>query len=127
VIRSQRSLYGTSLLGAGAVHHIKLGRVHSATWPPLETETPNYPPQRQTLESRVRCQFPEAETSAYERNAAISWHFERNPIPYALETDWPVGAAGFEPLHSRMGIGQTLSLGGGIRTSALLDVGARLA
>ena len=20
-------------------------------------------------------------------------------IPYALETDWPVGAAGFEPLH----------------------------
>jgi hypothetical protein len=32
-------------------------------------------------------------------NAAISWHFERDPIPYALETDWPVGAAGFEPLH----------------------------
>ena len=24
MIRSQRSLYGTSLLGAGAVHHIKL-------------------------------------------------------------------------------------------------------
>jgi hypothetical protein len=23
----------------------------------------------------------------------------REPIPYALETDWPVGAAGFEPLH----------------------------
>ena len=22
-----------------------------------------------------------------------------DPIPYALETDWPVGAAGFEPLH----------------------------
>jgi hypothetical protein len=32
-------------------------------------------------------------------NAAISRHFERDPIPYALETDWPVG-------------------GGGIRTSA---------
>ena len=31
--------------------------------------------------------------------SAISWHFERDPIPYALETDWPVGAAGFEPLH----------------------------
>jgi hypothetical protein len=30
---------------------------------------------------------------------SISWHFERDPIPYALETDWPVGAAGFEPLH----------------------------
>ena len=25
--------------------------------------------------------------------------WERDPIPYALETDWPVGAAGFEPLH----------------------------
>ena len=25
---------------------------------------------------------------------------ERNPILYALESDWPVGAAGFEPLHS---------------------------
>ena len=24
---------------------------------------------------------------------------KRDPIPYALETDWPVGAAGFEPLH----------------------------
>src|SRR6476469_1174145 len=35
----------------------------------------------------------------YERNAAMSWHFERDPIPYALETDWPVGAGGFEPLH----------------------------
>ena len=26
MIRSQRSPYGTSLLGAGAVHHIRLGR-----------------------------------------------------------------------------------------------------
>jgi hypothetical protein len=32
-------------------------------------------------------------------NAAISWHFERDPTPYALETDWPVGAGGVEPLH----------------------------
>jgi hypothetical protein len=23
-------------------------------------------------------------------STAISWHFERDPIPYALETDWPV-------------------------------------
>ncbi len=30
---------------------------------------------------------------------AISRHFERDPIPYALDTEWPVGAAGFEPLH----------------------------
>ncbi len=29
----------------------------------------------------------------------IRQHFERDPIPYALDTDWPVGAAGFEPLH----------------------------
>ena len=40
------------------------------------------------------------------RNAAISWHFERDPISYALETDWPVGAAGFEPLHSGIEIRQ---------------------
>jgi hypothetical protein len=33
------------------------------------------------------------------RNAAISRHFERDPISYALETDWPVGAGGLEPLH----------------------------
>ena len=45
----------------------------------------------------------------YERNAAISWHFERVPIPYALETDWPVEAAGFEHLHSRIEIAKTLS------------------
>jgi hypothetical protein len=25
------------------------------------------------------------------RNAAISWHFEPEPIPYALETDWLAG------------------------------------
>ena len=31
--------------------------------------------------------------------SAISRRFERDLIPYALETDWPVGAAGFEPLH----------------------------
>ena len=47
--------------------------------------------------------------SPYERNAAISRHFERDPIPYALETDWPVGAGGFEPLHIRNGIRQDCS------------------
>ena len=31
--------------------------------------------------------------------SAISRRFERAPIPYALETDCPLGAAGFEPLH----------------------------
>ena len=28
-------------------------------------------------------------------------HFERDPIPYALENDWPVGAAGFEDVPFR--------------------------
>jgi hypothetical protein len=32
----------------------------------------------------------------YGRDAAISWHFERDPIPYALETDWPLGHIGVE-------------------------------
>jgi hypothetical protein len=26
-------------------------------------------------------------------------HFERDPIPYVLDTDWPAGAAGYELLH----------------------------
>jgi hypothetical protein len=38
-------------------------------------------------------------------------HFERDPIPYALETDWPVGVAGFEPLHLRIGFAKTLRVG----------------
>ena len=35
-----------------------------------------------------------------------------DPIPYALETDWPVGVAGFEPLHIRIGICQDSQPGG---------------
>jgi hypothetical protein len=38
------------------------------------------------------------------RNGAILRHFERDAIPYALETDWPVEAAGFEFPHFRIGI-----------------------
>jgi hypothetical protein len=34
---------------------------------------------------------------------------DREPIPYALETDWLVEAAGFKHLHSRIGIAKTLS------------------
>jgi hypothetical protein len=44
-------------------------------------------------------QFPHAETRSFWRNGAIMRHFERDAIPYALETDWPLGAEGFEPLH----------------------------
>jgi hypothetical protein len=43
----------------------------------------------------------------------ISRHFERDPIPYALETDWPVGAARFEPLYIEI-----ISTGGLDRHSA---------
>ena len=62
--------------------------------------------------SRFGRQFPHTETSPYVRNATISRHFERDPIPYALETDWPVEAAGFEPLHLRIGIHQDSQPGG---------------
>jgi hypothetical protein len=37
------------------------------------------------------------------------------PIPHALETDWPVGAAGFEPVHIRSKICQDSQPGGGTR------------
>ncbi len=36
---------------------------------------------------------------------------KRDPIPYALEADWLVGAAGFEPLHLRIKFAKTLSSG----------------
>jgi hypothetical protein len=47
--------------------------------------------------------------------------FERDPIPYALETDWPVGAAGFEALHLRIGIGPDSQFGAGESNHAHLD------
>ena len=47
------------------------------------------------------------------------WHFERDPIPYALETDWPVGAAGFEPLHLRIEFANTLSRTGEVEHAHL--------
>src|SRR5258705_10268565 len=69
------------------------------TWPRLER-------RHQIIRLRDRhwnptsvASFRRRRPSPYERNAAISRHFERDPISYALETDWPVGAAGFEPLH----------------------------
>ena len=68
--------------------------------------TPRLERRHQTIRLRDRHWNPTSVASfwrrrpiPYERNATISWHFERDPIPYALETDWLVGAAGFEPLH----------------------------
>jgi hypothetical protein len=43
---------------------------------------------------------------------------KRDRIPYALETDWLVGAAGFEPLHIESEFAKTLSPGGRTRTCA---------
>ena len=55
--------------------------------------------KRDTKNPAPVASFRRRRPDPYERNAAISWHFERDPIPYALETDWPVEAGGFEPLH----------------------------
>jgi hypothetical protein len=54
---------------------------------------------RQFVRGRQQQPFRRRRPDHFEQNAAISRHFERDPIPYALETDWPVGAAGFEPVH----------------------------
>jgi hypothetical protein len=43
-------------------------------------------------------------------------------IQYALETDWPVGAAGFEPLHIRIRICQDSQPGGARPEFAHLEV-----
>ncbi len=51
--------------------------------------------------------------------STISRHFERDPIPYALETDWPVGAAGFEPLHIESEFAKTPSRGAGLELAHL--------
>jgi hypothetical protein len=47
----------------------------------------------------AHCGVSERTVGHTSKTRHLSWHFERDPIPYALETDWPVGAAGFEPLH----------------------------
>ena len=48
-------------------------------------------------------------TGAVEPATVSGCDVERDPIPYALETDWPVGAAGFETLQT--GFAKTLSSG----------------
>ena len=57
-------------------------------------------------ESYFRRQFRTRRPSVVCEMSAISRRFERDPIPYALETDWLVGAGGFEPLHFRIEIRQ---------------------
>jgi hypothetical protein len=74
--------------------------------PPVENADGGLERRHQTIRLRDRHWIPRpspvsggGDQVLMNENAAISWHFERDPIPYALETDWPVGAAGFEPLH----------------------------
>jgi hypothetical protein len=57
-------------------------------------------PSAPTWTNQFECELPPAIGAGAGRAV---WHFGRNPIPYALETDWPVGAAGFEPLHLEIG------------------------
>jgi hypothetical protein len=54
-------------------------------------------------EWRLHCQVPHTETSSYLRTSRATFIFD------AFETDWLVEAAGFEHLHSRIGIAKTLS------------------
>ena len=64
-------------------------------------------------ESDFRGYFSETETKLDEGNTAISRHFERGPLWYALETDWLAEARGFELLHFEI-------------RSAAVDYGLRL-
>src|SRR5258708_15843315 len=65
-------------------------------------------------------------SSPFERSAVISWHFKRDPIPYALETDWPAGAAGFEPLHLGLQLAQDSRPGREDSNLCILESGSQL-
>ena len=76
----------------------RLGIGAKASWGSAPgNETPKISPSETgQLEFRARGQFPHAgDEVLMDENGALSRHFERDPIPYALNTDWPVGASGF--------------------------------
>ena len=54
------------------------------------------------------------------RQEARAAAMNADSIQYALETDWPVGAAGFEPLHIESEFAKTLSPGTKTRICASL-------
>jgi hypothetical protein len=72
-------------------------------------------------EQFMRAGLLDSQLATLEERAPVGWDGARHkrhqdasrqcgePIPYALETDWPVETAGFEHLHSRIGIAKTLS------------------
>jgi len=78
--------------------HISSARYHLALRANSQAQLPTWPRlerRHQTIRLRDRhwiptsvASFRRRRPSPYERNAAISRHFERDPISYALETDW---------------------------------------
>jgi len=67
--------------------------------PLRKTRHQNIPLRDSNRKPTFVASFRTPRLNAYLRNAAISRRFERDPIPYALETDCPLEAAGFEPPH----------------------------
>jgi hypothetical protein len=61
--------------------------------------TPNIALSDRAPESYFRRQFRTRRPNVVCEMSAISRRFERDLIPYALETDCPLGAAGFERSH----------------------------
>jgi len=96
-----RECHGAKLIGrVGAELDVEAGRkaAHLArSGQALEKAVAEGTPlerRHQTIRLRDRhwnpasiASFRRRRPDPYERNAAISWHFERDPIPYALETD----------------------------------------
>ena len=57
------------------------------------------PAGTQIPDAEVRCENRSGGTAIVNETAPYRGHFEYDPIPYAFETDWPVGAGGLEPPH----------------------------
>ena len=66
--------------------------VHTLTMP-TQTRTPDSGPRTDRGDAHLGW------TEGPQRTDRLSLGRERDPIPYALETDWPVGAAGVELPH----------------------------
>jgi hypothetical protein len=78
---------GRHALHAAAARVMGEGQAQLPTWPRLERRHQTRLRDRHWNPTSV-ASFRRRRPSPYERNAAISRHFERDSIPYALETDW---------------------------------------